>query len=233
MMNIRLLMSSMLMAAVAVAQEPVVDAASGAEAVVAEQAAVVAEETVVDTESAPAVVMQPVALLAAGDVDAALVERAQTWAQDNLAIPVPVLPAEPGWQFATFDEIAQKVAMIMENDRAGIVVLWRPSSDVMNHGAVFPDQRVSVVNLNPMLTPDTDSETIERRIERQVIRGICFVLGLDPNPNPMSAMFSYTSIEELDSIGRNLDPPWLQRLQQRAVELGIPVDPENPFNMIQ
>ncbi|HMO50695.1 MAG TPA: hypothetical protein PKE26_09750 [Kiritimatiellia bacterium] len=192
-----------------------------------------AEEPAVElTAASPAVERQPAALVAFGDVDEALIERAQQWAEANLAIPVPRWVDHPTAQLTSFDEVGDLAASLLEDERFGVVVLWRPVSDVMNHGAFFPERRVSVVNLNAMFTEDTDPEVIERRVERQVIRGICFVMGLEPNPNPHSAMFNYSTLEELDAIGRNLDPPWLVRLQEAAAAAGIPLDPENPFNMI-
>jgi len=114
-----------------------------------------------------------------------------------------------------------------------VVVLWMPSSDIMNHGAHFPAQRVVVANMKPMISgDDVDDEKMGRRVERQAIRGVCILMGLEPSPVPQSAMFAYSSRDELDQIGRNLDPPWQIRLQRRAEQLGIRVDPENPQNMI-
>lgn len=189
---------------------------------------------VAEPETDPAVPRSshlPVAVVAFGDVDDALVDRAQKWAEQNLAIPVPLLKSEPGAQLATFEEVTAMAASMLETNRIGLVVLWRPTSDISNHGAHYPDKRVAVANLNPMFTPDTDAEKIERRVERQVIRGVCLLMGLEPSPNPYSAMFNYANLEELDTISRNLDPPWLKRLQEKAVEMGIPVEQENVFNM--
>lgn len=173
----------------------------------------------------------PPAILAVGDVDDQLVLRAQQWAVKNLAIEVSLMDPIPSAQLATLDEAAQLAASLLESNRVGIVVLWRPNSDARNHGAFYPDLRVAVANLNPMFTPDTDAEKIERRVERQVIRGVCLLFGLEPSPNPYSAMFNYSNLEELDAIGRNLDPPWLKRLQEKAVERGIPVDADSEYNM--
>jgi len=174
----------------------------------------------------------PVAVLALGEVDGNLAERARKWAADNLAIPVPVLDPHPDARLETFDEVAAYAAKIMEENRVGLVVLWMPASGVMNHGAHFPEQRVVIANLKPFYSDDANDDLVGRRLERQVIRGVCILMGLEPSPIPQSAMYAYSSLEELDQIGRNLDPPWLIRLQQRAVELGIPVDPDSPFNLI-
>lgn len=196
---------------------------------------VLAEDKPVDAEESQDVAPKhlPVALWAVGDVDDALMERVQKWAQEKLAIPVPVLDAAPNLQIGTFDEVAQQAELVMESNRIGIVVIWRPNSDINNHGVHYPERRVAIANLNPMFTEGTDPEKIERRVERQVIRGICHVMGLEPSPNPLSAMFSYSNLEELDQIGRNLDLPWLVKLQEKAIEKGIPVDPDSAYNVVQ
>jgi len=235
-----LLFSVLLAASVSFAEDAVEAAVSAPEVVEA-----VTEEAVTEPiveEVAPAEIEEtvevtpeylPVALIAFGDVDEALVTRAQAWAEHNLAMKVPVLSAQPGLQLGTFDEVAQNAEAIMESNRLGLVVIWRPSSDINNHGASFPEKRIAIANLNPMFTEDTESEVIERRVERQVIRGICHVMGLEPSPNPLSAMFSYSNLQELDAIGRNLDLPWLQKLQERVTEKGIQLDPESAYNVIQ
>lgn len=183
--------------------------------------------------AAPAATWLPPAIIAFGDVDEQLVVRAQQWTEANLAMPVPLLPAQPSLQLGTFDEVAQAAAAMLETNRVGLVVIWRPNSEINNHGAHYPDLRVSIANLNPMFTPDTEAETIERRVERQAIRGVCLLFGLEPSPNPYSAMFGYENLEQLDQIGRNLDPPWLNRIQERARARGIPLDEESEKFMLR
>lgn len=175
---------------------------------------------------------EPVAVTALGEVDDALLQRAATWAADNLAIPVPVKNNDAENSATSFEEVRDALARMNDGGQLGVVVLWDAPAEVTSHGTYFPDEKVAVVNVRAMTEGDPDEETLARRIERQVIRGICFAMGLEPNPNPQSAMFSYSTMEELDAIGRNLDPPWLMRLQEAAQQAGIPVDQENPFNLV-
>ncbi len=187
-----------------------------------------AEEEPVPVEN----VLEPVALTSLGDVDEALMQRAAAWARDNLAIPVPVKINEAENTAGSFEEVRDLLAGMGEDGQLGLVVLWDAPEGVSSHGTYFPDEKVAVVNVRAMKEGGPDEETFARRVERQVIRGICFAMGLEPNPNPQSAMFSYSTMEELDAIGRNLDPPWLMRLQKAAQDAGVPVDPENPFNLV-
>lgn len=188
-------------------------------------------------ESAPEVKPKaklPVALVAFGDVDDGLMASAQEWASHNLALPVPLLPTEYRFQVDTFEDVLAAAEKMIEDNRLGLVVIWRPATGALqNHGAVFPEKRIAIANLNPMLTTDTDPLIIQGRVERQAIRGICMVMGLEPSPNPMSAMFNYSNLAELDAIGRNLDLPWLLRLQERMVENGIELTPDSPYNLMQ
>jgi hypothetical protein len=172
----------------------------------------------------------PVALIPLGSVDAALVQRAKDWAESNLAVPVPVREgrSEP---VASLDEALAWGRTQLKPEDVGLVVLAWPSEDIKNHGVFNGPERLAVVNVRAMKTEDVADETYARRVERQVMRGIGMLVGLDASPNPQSAMTTYSSMEELDQIGRNYDPPWLIKFQDRARDLGIPVDTNSPFYM--
>lgn len=174
---------------------------------------------------------KPVALVKAGPVSDAIMNRIQQWGESQLAIPVPVAePLETSGE--SFEVVAEDAAKNLKPEDLGYVVLLHSEKPLANHGVYNPELRIVIVNVN-LMEEGADEETFGRRMERQVIRGIGTLMGLELSPNPESAMSAYSSIEELDRIGRNLDPPWLLRLQERAKELGIPLDPENPFNLLR
>ncbi len=173
----------------------------------------------------------PVVLAVAGPVSAEILERVKNWGESQLAIPVPVVESLDV-KGESFDEVTAAASERLAPEDLGVVVLLLSEKPLPNHGVYNPDRRVVVVNVN-LMQDGADEERFGRRMERQVIRGIGTLMGLELSPNPQSAMAMYSSLEELDQIGRNLDPPWLLRLQNRAVELGIPVDPDNPYNMLR
>lgn len=179
-------------------------------------------------QSAP---RNPVALVKAGPVEDAIMERVKNWAETQLAIPVPVAESLET-QAESMDAVAAEASARLTPDDLGVIVLLASDRALPNHGIFNPELRVVVVNVNQM-REGADEETFGRRMERQVIRGIGSLMGLELSPNPESAMTQYSTLEELDQIGRNLDPPWLYRLQQRARELGIPLDPDNPYNLLR
>lgn len=174
----------------------------------------------------------PPGVLVIGPVDPELVERARSWAEANLAIPVPLLDQVEETGVTLTDAAQQAAGLVGENDVGVIALVWTEEFYSV-HGFLWPEDRVVLVNVRTFLSDDPDAETLGRRVERQVVRGVCMLMGLEYSPNPMSAMWSYTKLEELDEIGRNLDPPWLKKLQERAMELGIPVDESNPFFILR
>lgn len=173
----------------------------------------------------------PVALMKAGPVDDALVERLKSWVENELALPCPLIEHLDAAN-ESLDEIAEAAAQRLGPEDLGVVVLYQSAGEVAHHGIYRPEQRVVVINVNAM-KEGADEEKTARRLERQVIRGIGVLMGLEWSPNPTSAMAPYTTLEELDQIGRNLDPPWQLKLHQRARELGVPVDADNPYYMLR
>lgn len=175
----------------------------------------------------------PVALTACGTIDPKLVARVHDWAAEQLALPVPMVEAAPlEGEPLSLDAVAEAMSAVVPEQSLGLVVLFAGETPQSHHGIYRPDLRVVVVNARIMMD-NPDEELVARRLERQVIRGICTLMGLDFSPNPESAMATYSTMEELDQMARNLDPPWLIKLQERALELGIPLDPNSPYNMFR
>ena len=170
----------------------------------------------------------PVMLTKVGEIDQALMDRLKNWVESQLAIPLP-LTESLQTTAVKLDEVAVAAAERLAPEDLGLVVLAAQADTAEPNGIYQPEQRVVVINVADM-REGADDEKFARRMERQVVRGVGVLMGLTWSPNPESAMAHYTTIEELDQMGRNLDPPWLLKLQERARELGIPLDPDNPAN---
>ena len=173
----------------------------------------------------------PVVLTRVGELDEALMDRLKKWAETSLAVPVPLAESLT----VTSDKLADVVpaaAAQLSPDDVGMVVLNTLASADEPNGIFRPDERVVVINVTDM-REGADENILAWRLERQVIRGICVLMGLEWSPNPESAMAQYQSLEELDRMGRNLDPPWLLKFQERANALGIPLDPDSPVNFFR
>jgi hypothetical protein len=183
----------------------------------------------VRAEEAPA--RNPATLAKVGDLDPALVDRLKRWVESELALPLP-LEESLSVDSAKLEDAAAVAAERLVPEDIGMVVLDARADASEPNGIYRPDARVVVINVTDM-REGADDEKLARRLERQVIRGVGVLMGLTWSPNPDSAMASYSTLDELDQIGRNLDPPWLLKLQERARELGLTLDPDNPNNLIR
>lgn len=197
-----------------------------------------AEEEATASELAPAgeaVIaarqLNPVLLTKVGDLPAGLMDHLKAWAEESLVIPVP-LGESLNSDSDQMEAVVPLAAKLLQADDAGVVVLHANATPDQPNGIYRPQERVVVINVTDM-REGADDAKLAARLERQVIRGICVLMGLEWSPNPESAMAQYGSLEELDRMGRNLDPPWLLKFQERARELGIPLDPDSPMNFFR
>jgi len=175
---------------------------------------------------------KPVALVAVGDVDDAIVKDVQSWAEANLAVPVPLLEKQPAVK-GLLDEQAREVAKLIGPDDLGLVALvWPADEDVKNHGVIIKEDRVVVVNVRAMKEGAADDTQWTWRVERQALRGIAMLLDLQPCPDPFCTLTQYSTIEDLDKVGRNFCPPCLLKIQERVTAGGIELIPGNPYNMM-
>lgn len=200
-------------------------------AVCAEGTAVEATVPAVPAAEAAPESRTPVVLCRVGDLDDALMDRLKNWAESQLAVAVP-LGETLAVESDKLQDVVPQAVERLEKDGVGMVVLDAQASADEPHGIFRPEERVVVINVTDM-KEGADPEILARRLERQVIRGIALLVGLEWSPNPESAMAEYSTLEELDRMGRNMDPPWLLKFQERARALGLPLDPDNPVNFLR
>lgn len=174
----------------------------------------------------------PIALVAVGNVDEAVVKDAQTWAQSNLALPVPVAEKQPMGK-GLMDEQGREVAKLLRADDLGLVALVWPEDEIAEHGVILPEEHVVVVNMRAIKSGVVDDTQYMWRTERLVLRGIATLSGLEPCPDPHCVFGFYDSRDQLDSMGRNFCPPCLMKIQQWYRQQGISADIDNPMNMLQ
>jgi len=157
-----------------------------------------------------------------GNVDEALMGRLHDWAQRNLMLPVRMLtPLEVTAD--TLDGLADDLEKLMNPDDVALVAVVAPTNDLPAHGLSLPGRRIALVNAAALRKDDPDPERYGRRLDRMVMRGFGFLLGMVPCPNPQCALWQYTNNDELDSIGRNFCPPCQDRTLAAAGAHGIRV----------
>lgn len=163
----------------------------------------------------PVVRAERVAVIGIGDVEPALVEHAKSWAEENLALRVDLLPAQKT-AGATLDDIAAQAAKAAPSSDAHVVAIAMPPEGVTHHGMRTADGRSAVVNLRAMTADKPAPVVLEKRVERQTLRSLSLMLGMETCVNPFCTLRRYDNLKELDESGRNLCPPCLQKLQQKA-----------------
>jgi hypothetical protein len=181
--------------------------------------------------AAPPKAAPPIAVAKVGDVSDDLVSRVRTWAEYCTAFTLRTLDPVK-LQDKSLDEIGRRASALAGPDGSGVIALAFPDESVKAHGVFLAEQRAVVINVRA-LRDGADDEAWARRVERQVVRGIGMLLGLEPCPNPTCTLYAYQNNEELDHIGRGFCPPCLKKAQQEALQRGLPVDKEAPFFMLR
>ena len=169
-----------------------------------------------------------IAFVRVGPVDSVLMDRVVTFARENTALNIRLLPAMEAVDQALV-AIAAEASRAMGPEDAALVILAEPSMDIPAHRAFLPDKRVIVVNVKSLKPSNGDAETLGRRVEREVMQGIGMLMGIPACPNPQCVMFQSKTDEELDAKGRNYCPPCLGIVQNAAKEKGVGMDANSPL----
>lgn len=166
-----------------------------------------------------------------GNLSPEQLERVRHFVEWNAAIPVHVREVE---ELADVDALAKLPPAVADQqddaDAAWVVIIAEPN-DFPEHSVYNYDLDIAVVNAAAVWTDD--EEALMRRIEKLTIRGYGLLFDVPLVPNPHSAMWAYRTIEELDAMGRNFDPPSLKRIQENALSRGVPLFTDSPFLIVR
>ena len=154
------------------------------------------------------------AMVRIGAVDEALAERARLFAEENLHMRIEML-APQEFSGESLDDAGRAVSGLVGKKYAGLVGLVAPAGTVGAHGVSLLEQRVVVINAKALEPQDGDQEKYGRRLERVVMRSCGMLMGLQSCPNPQCALWSYSTVEQLDEMSRNFCPP----CQEKFVEI--------------
>ncbi len=171
-----------------------------------------------------------IGLIAIGSFPPELLERLRAFAEFNTAMPVRIRLAQPYGGKALFEEGAALIAFKSPSDVALVALAYDDFAHT-EHAVYRYTDGIAVVNARVLMPDDADEERWARRLEKLTMRSIGLLLDVESVPNPLSAMYPYQSIEELDMMGRNYDPPSLLQVQRKAMQRGIRLTEDTPFNM--
>lgn len=130
-----------------------------------------------------------------------------------------------GWPVKKSLAELEKPAQRMKSGNDVILIVLSGISNEPQHLAVHSGSGIALINTQVLYTDDP--EIFARRIERQVMRAAAFSFGLTPTPDPFCVTRDYSSLEDLDTMGRNFSPPWQGRFAEEAEKRGL-VRPDIP-----
>ena len=159
-----------------------------------------------------------ITIVNAAAVDAPLLERVRAFAEQELHVPVRALE-KPNLAGKENFQALEKAAQRVKTDADVTLIVLSGFSNETQHLTVYSNSNIAVVNVLPLRTDD--AEKFGRRVERQVMRAAAFSFGLTPTPDPFCVTRDYSTIEDLDTMGRNFSPPWQGRFAEEAVKHGL------------
>ena len=173
-----------------------------------------------DTAVVEPVQKEGLAMVRVGAVDEALAERARLFAEENLHMRVEMLPSQE-LKGESLDDVGRAVSGLVDKKYAGLIVLVAPEGTIGAHGVSLLEERVVVVNVKALEPQDGDQEKYGRRLERAVMRSAGMLMGLQACPNPQCALWSYSTVEQLDEMSRNFCPPCQEKLSEMMKEKSV------------
>jgi hypothetical protein len=171
-------------------------------------------------EEAPATAGKTIAVVGVGDIDVGTMEAVRQFAEENSLFKVRLLPAlQPVG--GTLDQEGSAAAKTMGDNDLFVVAVVMPKEDIKAHGVYLPDARVAVVNALAMKPTEDKKDFFTRRLQRQTVRSIGMLMGLEACPNPQCCMTSYRNVEEMDQIGMNFCPPCWDKEEKLGKAKGL------------
>lgn len=175
-----------------------------------------------DLSALPPLPGKTIALVNIAAVDTNSAERIRLFVQQSLVVPIRLVNVEAPATKGLLSLGRSCIPLMTTND-ACFVALAVPDEAVDEPILIAPDNNWAVVNASCLRTQGIDTETLLRRMERQVMRSIAHLFGVAYCPEPRCVNHHVTSVEELDDMGRNFCPPTLEAFQREAMLRGMEV----------
>lgn len=159
-----------------------------------------------------------VGLINCTELEKALLERIQQFAERETGLVIKIRNI-PDLQPVNMDSASGQLAERRKTDEAVIIGLVAIQSQPSAHAHYATNLASATINVAALHTDD--AEIFARRLERHVMRAIAFLVGLEPAPDPFCVTRHYSTLKELDHMGRNYTPPWNIILQDLAEKKGL------------
>lgn len=167
----------------------------------------------------------PITYLAVQSVgleDDAMVDRIARHMQQNLWVKVRV---KSGVDLASTSlrDVTEQVAKEKAEDEVAIVALTGGLES--KHDFVLnTNVMVMAIDVSGLEEGSADRETFGRRVDKVTMFGISRLFGMPPSPDPHCASHGYQTRLQLDTLGRNYNPPSMQQWDAAAKDKGLTRD---------
>ncbi len=172
-----------------------------------------------------------VGLSVVGDLSSDQLERIRHFVEWNAALPVQIRDLEQPDDIAALADLPAAIVDQGYATDAAWVIIVAESNPFSEHSIYNYDLDIAIINAGAIWTDD--EETLLRRLEKLTMRAYGLLFDAPLVPNPHSALWAYRTIEELDAMGRNFDPPSLKRVQENAVARGVSLFADSPFLIVR
>lgn len=163
-----------------------------------------------------------VAIINAAGVDAGTLEALRSYAERELFVPVDARD-DTAIKGNSLQEIGKSAAARKQANDVCMVVLVNSVADERLHAKIMTNEQVAVVNVAALRSEDPVKSM--RRLQRWTLRGTAFLFGIGPDFDPHCVMHDYVTLEELDKLGLNFSPPWMEMVRKAAGMRGLDVRP--------
>lgn len=165
-----------------------------------------------------------IALVAVGDFDPATLKAIGEYVESNTLFPVRILPARPS-AGATLEAEAAALTNAVEANDLLLIALVQSAATCEGNTVILQAERIAAINAGALKTDD--AQRFLWRMERLALNSAGQILGLSNCPNPLCCLWNYSSLDEMDAMGRNFCPPCCDRFQQAGIRLGgVLIEPE-------
>lgn len=171
----------------------------------------------------PAAEPKHIVLVNAAGIEKDMVDAVLNYAERELEIPVH---ARTNVALKATDSLLEMGRQIGGSKSAGegcVIALVKARAEEARHAVIMTNECVVVLNITALQSEDNVKFT--RRLQRWVLRGTAFLLGVGPDVDPHCVMIDYNTVDELDRLGMNFSPPWGVMVQEAAVKRGFEIRP--------
>lgn len=160
---------------------------------------------------------QRVAILNGADVESTTITAISTFIQKELSIGLRTGTTKA----KSYKDLNSATDSISKMKRKGdaCIIAFVQADDQSLHARYDTNRQVAVINTSVLKAENND--IYRKRLERQAMRSIAFLFGIEPAPDPYCVTRHYKDIKDLDQMGRNFTPPSQVEFRKKAEKRGL------------